>query len=141
MPEAATKTESLPTIREQPPRLEGERRPRSKISRFGSWLVSPDSTALVYLGLAISMLGFGALAFTWSKIAATLSVPLQVPYLASGGFVGLGLVVVGIVIANIAVKRRDNFARIRQLQKLSTTMESIQGAISGPSASTDGDGS
>ncbi|MGH2806762.1 MAG: hypothetical protein ACRDKT_05745 [Actinomycetota bacterium] len=141
MPEAATKTDSLPAIREQPPRLEGERRPRSKLRRIGSWFVSPDSTALVYLGLAVAMLGFAALAFTWSKVAATLSVPLQIPYLASGGFVGLGLVIVGVVIANIAVKRRDNFARIRQLQKLSATMESIELAVAEPPTGSDGDGS
>ena len=43
------------------------------------------------------MAGFGVLAFTWSKVAATLSVSLQVPYIASGGFVsGLGLVIVGV---------------------------------------------
>ena len=133
-------TETIPPLREQPPQLEGERRPPRKLRRFGSWLVSPDSTALVYLGLAIAMLGFGALAFTWSKVAATLSVPLQIPYLASGGFVGLGLVIVGVVITNIAVKRRDNFARIRQLQKLSSTMESIELAVA-ESSGSDGDGS
>lgn len=132
-------TETLPPLREQPPRLEGERRPRSRLRRVGSWFVSPDSTALVYLGLAISMLGFGALAFTWSKVAATLSVPLQIPYLASGGFVGLGLVIVGVVIANIAVKRRDNFARLRQLQKLSSTMESIELAVAESPSGSDGD--
>ena len=136
MANAAIQTETIPPLREQPPQLVGEKR-RSKLRRFGSWLVSPDSTALVYVGLAIAMAGFGLLAFTWSKVAGTLSVALQLPYIASGGFVGVGLVVLGVVIANIAVKRRDNFARIRQLQKLSTTMESIESAIAEPS---DGDG-
>ena len=139
MANAAVQTETIPPLREQPPQLVGEKRPKSKLRRFGSWLISPDSTALVYVGLAIAMAGFGLLAFTWSKVAGTLSVALQLPYIASGGFVGVGLVVLGVVIANIAVKRRDNFARIRQLQKLSATMESIQSSIADPSDGGDGD--
>lgn len=139
MAKAAVETETIPPLREQPPQLVGPAKSRSKLRRFGRWLISPDSTALIYLGLAISMSGFGLLAFTWSKVAGTLSVGLQLPYIASGGFVGVGLVVVGAVTANIAVKRRDNFARIRELQKLSSTMESIENAIADPSSRPDGD--
>ncbi len=135
MADAALETDSLPKLREEPPQLVGEQRRRSRLRRFGSWLVSPDSRAVVYLGLFVVVAGFGVIAFTWSKIAATLSVALQLPYMASGGFVGLGLVVVGIGIISIGVKRRDNFARIRQIEKLSATMGSIEGAISERSGS------
>lgn len=135
----AAVTETIPELREQPPQLVGATRSRSKLRRFGAWLASPDSTALIYVGLAIAMAGFGLLAFTWSKVAGTLSVALQLPYIASGGFVGVGLVVFGVVTANIAVKRRDNFARVRELQKLSATMESIETAIGGPPSTGDGD--
>jgi hypothetical protein len=128
----AAQTETLPPLRETPPRLEGERRPRLRLRRAGVWFTSPDSRALIYLGLVIVVAGFAAIAFAWTQVAATLSVALQIPFLASGGFVGLGLVVVGAAIMSIGVKRRDNFARIRELQKLSATMESIEGAIAEP---------
>jgi hypothetical protein len=127
----AAQTETIPALREQPPQLEGERRPRSRIRRIGAWLASPDSRAVVYLGLIVIVVGFALIAFTWSKIAATLSVPLQIPYIASGGFVGLGLIVVGVAIMSIGVKRRENFGRVRRLEKLSATMESINESLGG----------
>ena len=127
----AAQTETIPALREQPPQLEGERRPRSRIRRIGAWLASPDSRAVVYLGLIVVVVGFALIAFTWSKIAATLSVPLQIPYIASGGFVGLGLIVVGVAIMSIGVKRRENFGRVRRLEKLSATMESINESLGG----------
>jgi hypothetical protein len=130
----AAQTESLPPLREQPPQLIGERRPQSKLGRIGAWFTSPDSRAVIYLGLIIVVAGFALIAFTWSKIAATLSVPLQIPYIASGGFVGLGLIVVGVAIMSIGVKRRDNFGRIRRLEKLSATMESIKESVGGSNA-------
>lgn len=139
MADAAVQTETLPPLREQAPQLVGERRPKSKIQRFGAWLVAPDSRAVVYLGLLLIVGGFAVVAFTWSKVAGTLSVPLQIPYIASGGFVGLGLIVVGVGVVSIAAKRRDNFARVRQLQKLSATMESIQAAIDDGASGSESD--
>lgn len=129
---AATKTDVLPALRETPPRLIEQPKRRSKARRLVGWLLSPESRAVVYLGLAVIVAGFAVIAFTWSKVAATLAVPIQVPYIASGGFVGLGLVVVGAVIVSVGVKRRDNFARLRRLEKLTATMESIERRISEP---------
>lgn len=121
-------TQSLPQQAEEA-RQEAKPRSRSRVRRFASWLVAPDSRAVVYLGVLVMVAGFGLIAFAWSKIAGTLSVGLQLPYLASGGFVGVGLVVVGVGIISIGVKRRDNFGRLRQIQKLSATMESIEKAV------------
>ena len=131
-------TQSLPQLREETRKeretAREERKARlstSRIRRFASWLVSPGSRAVIYLGLLVIVGGFGLIAFTWSKVSGTLSVGLQLPYLASGGFVGLGLVVVGVGIISIGAKRRDNFGRLRQIEKLSTTMESIEKAVTG----------
>ena len=121
-------TQSLPQLREETRKARGS---TSRIRRFASWLVAPGSRAVIYLGLLVIVGGFGLIAFTWSKMAGTLSVGLQLPYLASGGFVGLGLVVVGVGIISIGVKRKDNFGRLRQIEKLSTTMESIEKAVTG----------
>ncbi len=130
-------TQALPQLREERRQEEKTRRSRSRIRRFGSWIVSPDSRAVVFLGLFVIVGGFGLIAYTWSKVAATISVGLQLPYLASGGFIGLGLVVVGVGIISIGVKRRDNFRRLRQIEKLSVTMESIERAVTDSPSSED----
>lgn len=127
-------TQSFPQLREETRKEREARSSTSRIRRFASWLVSPGSRAVIYLGLLVIVGGFGLIAFTWSKVAETLSVGLQLPYLASGGFFGLGLVVVGVGIISIGVKRRDNFGRLRQIEKLSTTMESIEKAVTGTPA-------
>lgn len=101
----------------------------SRLRRFSSWLLSPDSRALVYLGLMVIVAGFALIVFAWTKISATVSVGLQLPYFASGGLVGLGLIVVGVATLSIGAKRRDAFARLRQIQKLATTMESIAAVV------------
>ena len=127
-------TQSLPQLREETTPQAKERKSSSRLRRIAGWFVSPDSRAVVLLGLLVIVAGFGAIAFTWSKVAATLSVGLQVPYLASGGFIGLGLIVVGVGVISIGVKRRDNFNRVRQIEKLAVTMESIEKSVTGGSA-------
>jgi hypothetical protein len=131
-------TESIPTLRETVTSKPAERpRPASRIRRFGSWLAAPDSRAVVYLGLVLVVFGFAVIAFAWSKVAGTLSVPLQIPYIASGGFAGLALVIIGIGVLSIGVKRRENFDRVRELEKLSTTMESIRESVAATSDESD----
>lgn len=136
----AAQTESLPKLRDptaSPKPVVDQPRQTSRIRRFGAWLAAPDSRAIVYLGLAFVVVGFAMIAFTWSKIAATLTVPLQIPYIASGGFVGLALVVIGVGVLSIGVKRRENFDRVRELQKLSATMESIRETVAGVNEEND----
>lgn len=93
-------------------------------------LGSPESPLLVYLGLLLIVVGFGAIAFTWSKVAGTLAVPLQLPYLVSGGFVGLGSVVVGIAIISVGTKRRDASRREQDLQRVATALREISASLS-----------
>ena len=127
-------TRALPQVNEEAQEEAKPRRARSRTRRVASWFVSPESRAVVYLGLVIMVAGFSLIALTWSKVAGTLSVGLQLPYLASGGFIGLGFVVVGVGITSIGVKRRDNFGRLRQIEKLSATMESIERAVADTSS-------
>ena len=44
---------------------------------------------------ALTIAGFVLIGLAWRGAAATLSVPDQLPYLVSGGFAGLALVVTG----------------------------------------------
>ena len=133
----AAQTESIPQVRTPAQQLTGKSDRLSRVRRFGAWLAAPDSRAIVYLGLGIVVLGFAVIAFTWSKVAATLSVALQLPYIASGGLIGLGLVVLGVGVLSIGVKRRENFGRVRQIEKLASTMESIQHIVDGSGEKAD----
>jgi hypothetical protein len=90
--------------------------------RTRAWL-APQSVAPIYLGITLTIAGFGLLAYTWGRIAGTAIVALQLPYIASGGFGGLGLVVVGILAINLGAKRRDAWQRDRRLEELAAVLE------------------
>ena len=51
-------------------------------------------------------------------MAALLDVSLQLPYIVSGGFTALALILVGLMVINIATKRQDAAERSRQLTEL-----------------------
>ncbi|MCA1617198.1 MAG: hypothetical protein LC729_01820 [Acidobacteria bacterium] len=57
--------------------------------------------------------------------------PIQLPYLVSGGFTGLGVVAVGLTLIIVGTKRRDAAAREQRLRKLSSSLESIATALKG----------
>jgi hypothetical protein len=86
----------------------------------------------VWVGLFIAAAGFGLIAFTWSKVAALINVALQLPYMLSGGFVGLGLVMLGLLVVNLAVKRKEAFDRHRQLEEVREALVRLRQAIEGP---------
>lgn len=50
--------------------------------------------------------GFVAVILAWRSVTATPLVPLQVPYLISGGVAGVGLVAVGMLLAAVQDERR-----------------------------------
>jgi len=103
--------------------------------------LAPDAPTLVYAGVAIVAFGFALLAYTWGRVAGTLSIALQLPYIASGGFTGLALIVLGALLVSVAVGRRDARARADQLDELAEVvrrMARLAGAPDGDEA--DGDG-
>ena len=55
---------------------------------------------------ALVLAGFGAIAAAWQAAAGELAIALQVPYLLSGAFVGLGLILFAVAIAHIELSRR-----------------------------------
>jgi hypothetical protein len=50
--------------------------------------------------------GFVAIVISWRGAAATASIALQMPFVVSGAFAGLGLVVFGATLAHIELTRR-----------------------------------
>jgi len=50
------------------------------------------TTLAISAGILVCATGFGLIAFTWSRVAGTLNVALQLPFFVSGGLTGLGLI-------------------------------------------------
>lgn len=88
----------------------------SGLSRARDVLTSP--TVAVYAGIVLVGLGFGLLGYTWSKVSLTVNVGLQIPYVISGGFVGLGLIMTGLLLLTVNARRADAAQRERQLAQL-----------------------
>jgi hypothetical protein len=83
-----------------------------------------------YFGIAIAVIGFGLIAYAWGKVAGIAdNVALQMPYLVSGGLTGLGLVMVGVTIVNVAAKRRDAQQRQQQTQLLADALTELRNAL------------
>jgi hypothetical protein len=96
-------------------------------ARDGVAAVARDPFRLsVWLGGALVAAGFGAIALAWRGAAALLLVPLQIPYLISGGLAGLGLIVLGLVLLNVQAGRRLAAERRRRLDRV---IEEATGAL------------
>jgi hypothetical protein len=83
----------------------------------------------VWIGLLVTAAGFALLAFTWGETAALIDVSQQVPYLVSGGLVGLGLILVGLLLVNLSVKRREAIDRSRQLEEVRDALVHLRETI------------
>lgn len=90
-----------------------------------------DIRVWIYLGVVLTAGGIGLIGFAWTKVAASLSVPLQIPYLISAGTTGLCLVITGSVLAHYATQHRDALERARQLDRLAGLLRSIREELSG----------
>lgn len=98
--------------------------------RLGA-LASPTSPALVYVGVLLIVVAFALIAYTWSRVAGTAIVVLQLPYLVSGGFAAEALLVIGALLVHLGAKRRDAYLRDRRLEQLAATLDALGGHPSG----------
>lgn len=87
--------------------------------------------ALTYAGIVAILLGFAVVAVAWARVAGLTAVPLQLPYLVSGGLTGLGLIMVGVLLVNIQTKLDDAARRDRQLQQLGDILDQIRSLLAG----------
>jgi hypothetical protein len=88
-------------------------------------MASPTSPALVYLGVLLIVLAFAVIAYTWSRVAGTAIVVLQLPYVVSGGFAAVALLVIGALFVHLGAKRRDAYLRDRRLEQLAATLDAL----------------
>lgn len=97
----------------------------------------PTRPIMTFVGIGVAAAGFVVILFAWGKVAAQTAVPLQLPYLVSGGLVGLALVMVGVTLVNVQAKREDAAYRERQMDQLSEVLGEIRVLLGGePRAST-----
>jgi hypothetical protein len=89
-------------------------------------LFDPSSHALTYLGVLVTVAGFVLIAVAWGAVAGLTDVWRQMPYLLSAGLPGLGLVMTGLVLVNIASRRRDAAERARQMELLTEALRDLK---------------
>ena len=92
-------------------------------------VLRPGSPVPVYVGIAFCLAGFGLLAYTWGRVADEVQVYRQLPYLVSGGFTGLALVLIGVTVVNVAAKRADAADRERQHDQLTAALRELHAAL------------
>jgi NADH:ubiquinone oxidoreductase subunit 6 (subunit J) len=88
--------------------------------------VSPLSPVPTYVGIVLVLVGFVLMGITWGQVAGETTVAAQLPSFASGGFVGLGLVMVGLTTVTVAARRRDTQLRAQQMQLLADALEELR---------------
>ena len=97
------------------------------------------ATTWVWLAVVVTGLGFVLLAVAWGLVAAETEVYLQMPYLVSGGLVGIGVIILGVTLLNIASRQQDALARHHQIDQLVDGIDELKVLLSasrgGPSGS------
>lgn len=80
----------------------------------------------IWMGMGVCVLGFILIAVAWGQVAAETQVHLQLPYVVSAALVGLGLVIVGLTVLDVATRQRDVLDHDRQIAQLINIMEEIR---------------
>ena len=86
------------------------------------------------LGVLFCLIGFVVMFLGWNGAASVPSVPHQFPYLISGGFIGLAIVVVGAALLVVQNQRADRARLEEAIDRLAAAAEK-QG-LGGSAAST-----
>jgi hypothetical protein len=82
-----------------------------------------------WAGVLLTAGGAVLLVIAWGKTAGLSYVPLQIPYVVSAGFTGLGLVAVGLTVVSISAKRADARIRTEQLAELRDLLAELRRAV------------
>ena len=101
--------------------------PRNPVSNRLAHFFRPGATGPIYAGVGLCAVGFIVLGLGWLQVALLRDVWKQMPYVLSAGFPGIGLVLVGLVMVNIAVRRRDMEATRQQLADVAEAVRAARG--------------
>jgi hypothetical protein len=96
--------------------------------RAPAWLrgVTP---AWIWIGLAVAAIGFVLLAIAWGQVAGETEVYLQIPYLVSAAFVGVGVILVGLTALVIATKEQEAIAHRREVDELLAAIDELRQSL------------
>lgn len=100
---------------------DSERRPRTvtiRVGRFGGLL----GLAVVAVGLLVIGIGWNGMAGSGGQINHVSDLRAQLPWLLSGGFLGLGIIVVGAAVLIVQSQREDRARLERKLDELVQAM-------------------
>jgi hypothetical protein len=89
-----------------------------------------------WVGVFLAAAGAVLLAIAWGRTAGLTNVALQVPYIVSAGFTGLGLIATGLTVVNISAKQADARERTRQVSELRELLSELRSVVedgNGPS--------
>lgn len=85
-----------------------------------------NATTGTWIGVVLVAAGFAAIFYTWGKVAGLLNVAQQLPYLVSGGLAGLALIIIGVTVIDVAVRRQDSYERRQQLSQMTRTLAELR---------------
>lgn len=100
----------------------------SQRARVRTWL---NPITGVWIGLVLVAAGFVAIFYSWGKVAGVINVAQQMPYLVSGGITGLALVIVGVTVVDVGVRRQDSQERRHQLLQITRTLDELREVLDG----------
>jgi hypothetical protein len=85
----------------------------------------PLSPVPTVAGIVLAAVGLVFIVVAWSQVANEANVARQVPYLVSGGILGLALVIIGVTTVNVASKRRETALREQQTRLLADAVDQL----------------
>lgn len=128
------------------PARRAPRSPAAIVARWQQTWLSRSSKVPTWIGVAVIALGFSLIAYSWGRVAGLAAVPLQVPYVVSAGFTGLGFICVGVGVVAVQAKRQETAVRERQLHEIRDLVQRLDrhvtdvpefGQSSGPATGAD----
>jgi hypothetical protein len=101
------------------------------MTRPSAWssFLAPESRVPTYAGIVLALAGFALILVGWSQAAGLANSWQQVPYILSAGLPGIGLVMVGLVVLNVAARRQDGARRSREMAALTDALADLRQSI------------
>ena len=93
-----------------------------------AWLRA-GSSAWIWIGVVVAAVGFVMLAYAWGRVAGETELYLQMPYVVSAALAGLGVIMVGLTVVNIASRQQDAAARDRQVEEMLAAIDELREAL------------
>jgi hypothetical protein len=99
---------------------------RTRRRRVGALL---SGNAPIWAGVVLLGAAFVVIGLAWREVALLSDVWQQVPYLLSGGFVGVVLALAGLTAISASVRHRDAAEQSRQLDELREILTELRPAV------------